>query len=60
MLSFEFDTEVFGEVKFPENDSSCLGVDARYKMMVHPGFVFFDVQQSWSDHPSLCVVDEAG
>ncbi|KAL8107945.1 hypothetical protein AgCh_024378 [Apium graveolens] len=32
MLSFDFDSEVFGEVKFPKKVSNCLGVDAKFKL----------------------------
>lgn len=37
MLSFDFDTELFGEVKFPKDVSNCLGVDAIFKLMKFEG-----------------------
>ncbi|XP_017222097.1 F-box/kelch-repeat protein At3g23880-like [Daucus carota subsp. sativus] len=37
MLSFDFDNEVFGELKFPENVSNCLGRGSRYKLMEFEG-----------------------
>lgn len=37
MLSFDFDTEVFGEVKVPEEVSNCLGVGAGFKLMEFDG-----------------------
>lgn len=47
MLSFDFDNEVFGELKFPEKVSNCLGVDAQFELMEFEGSLalfVFDVQ----------------
>ncbi|XP_074336415.1 F-box protein CPR1-like [Apium graveolens] len=59
MLSFDFDGEVFGEVKIPKKVSNCLGVGARFKLLEFEGSLalcVFDVQHSTGVtlHPS-CV-----
>lgn len=65
IMSFDFENEVFGELKVPRNVSNCMGASAKFLLMGFEGSLALCVSKSTSNQrcyqlPLSPMVDEAG